>query len=61
MKIIMIECDAEEMRANRTIMDNLTDAVNKLTDSMFGVNNISKESVISALANANEEEESDGE
>lgn len=60
MKIIMIECDAEEMRANRTIMDTLTDAVNKLTDSMFG-ENISRKSVISALANVNEEEEGDGE
>jgi len=29
MKIIMIDCDAEEIRANRTLFDSITDAVSK--------------------------------
>lgn len=37
MKILMIECTADEMRENRTVMDTITDVFNKCTDSMFGV------------------------
>lgn len=29
MKIIMIECDAEEIKANRTLFDSITDAVSQ--------------------------------
>lgn len=31
MKIIMIECTAEEMRANRTILDNISEAISSVT------------------------------
>lgn len=34
MKIIYIECDAEEMRANRTFIDTLTDIVHSIVDDL---------------------------
>lgn len=37
MTIIMIEATAEELSANRTVMDNVSDVLNKFTDRMFGV------------------------
>lgn len=36
MTIIMIEATAEELSANRTIMDNLNDALNNFTDRLYG-------------------------
>ena len=33
MKIVYIECNAEEMRANRTLIDALTDAVHNIVDA----------------------------
>ena len=40
MKILIVECTAEELRANRTVMYNVNEALNNFTDSLFGVNNI---------------------
>ena len=37
MKVIFIECDAEEMRANRTIMDSLSEAFGSLTKAIAGI------------------------
>lgn len=36
MKILMIECSAEELRANRTVMDNITEALSVFTRSFAG-------------------------
>ena len=36
----MIECNAEELRANRTVMDSIVDAMNQFTGNLFGVNKI---------------------
>ena len=33
MKIVYIECNAEEMRANRTLIDALTDVVHSIVDA----------------------------
>ena len=55
MKIIMIECTAEELSANRTVIDNINNALNKFTESMFGVNSI--DFARSMLENYNEGEE----
>lgn len=33
MKLLIIECTAEEMRANRTIMDSVTDTLNIFANS----------------------------
>lgn len=40
MKIMMIECNAEELRANRTVMDSIVNAMNDFTGNLFGVNKI---------------------
>ena len=40
MKIIMIECNAEELTSNRTIMDSVTNALDNFANRMFGVTNI---------------------
>ena len=37
MKILIIECNAEELRANRTIIDTLNEALSNFTRPMFGV------------------------
>lgn len=37
MKIFMVECNAEELRANRTLLDNLNEAISNFTRPMFGV------------------------
>jgi len=34
MKIIMIDCNAEEIRANRTLFDSITDAVSNFVSNM---------------------------
>jgi hypothetical protein len=56
MRILIIECDAEELRANRTVMDNINDALNAFTSSFCGVNNIN---FAKAMAKAEESEESE--
>ena len=33
MKIVFIECNAEEMRANRTLIDAITDVVHSIVDA----------------------------
>ena len=40
MKILIVECTAEELKASGTVMDNVNEALNNFTDSLFGVNNI---------------------
>lgn len=40
MTIIMIEATAEELRANRTVMDSINEALNRFADNLCGVNNI---------------------
>ena len=51
MKILIVECTAEELRANRTVMDNVNEALNNFTDSLCGVNNVD---YVKAFANMNE-------
>ena len=36
MKIFILECDAEELKANRTIMDSVSDAINGFFDAFCG-------------------------
>ena len=36
----MIECNAEELTSNRTIMDSVTNALDNFANRMFGVTNI---------------------
>lgn len=62
MKIMIIECTAEELSANRTVMDNINRALNRFTDSFCGVSTVD---FARALANVekteDEEEESEEE
>lgn len=37
MKILIVECTAEELRANRTVMDTFNEALSNFTRPMFGV------------------------
>lgn len=37
MKILIVECTAEELRANRTVMDTLNEALCSFTRPVFGV------------------------
>lgn len=37
MKILIVECNAEELRANKTVMDCISDALNKFTENFCGV------------------------
>lgn len=60
MKAMMIECTAEELRANRTVMDSITEALSGFTRSLVGVD-LDNEQVTEALARMNEEEETEDE
>lgn len=55
MKIIYIECTAEEMRANRTVLDNITEAISGITRTIAGVD-ITAEDLANAYNEYNEEE-----
>lgn len=37
MKILILECTAEELRANKTVMDSLIGALNRFTNSFCGI------------------------
>ena len=54
MKVIMIEATAEELKANRTIMDSITDALSTFSQSLVGIN-LGKDSIINALADMSED------
>lgn len=53
MKIMLLECDAEELRANRTVLDSIVDAIGAFTQSFAG---ISGEKVLEAMQNYSVEE-----
>ena len=59
MKIMIVEATAEELRANRTIMDNVNDALNNFTDSLCGVNNIDYAEAFASMNESEEENDSD--
>ena len=56
MKIIMIECTAGELRANRTILDSLTEAFSGFTRSFAGID-LTSEQVANYFAEQEEEED----
>lgn len=56
MKIFIVECTAEELRANRTVMDTLNETLSNFTRPLFGVDiDVSKVSDVSE--DAQEEDE----
>lgn len=36
MKLMLIECDAEELRANRTVLDGIAEAIGSFTRALAG-------------------------
>lgn len=60
MKILIVECTAEELRANRTIMDSITEALSGYTRSLAGVD-LTPEQTVEAFAKAAEKEEQEEE
>lgn len=62
MKILIVECTAEELRANRTVMDSLTEALSGFTRNLVGVD-LTPEQTVEALANMakNEDDQRGGE
>lgn len=59
MKILIIEATAEELMANRTVMDSVNDVLNKFTGSLFGVTGLDFSKAFST-ADDSEEDEPDG-
>lgn len=59
MKIIMIEATAEELRANRTVMDTINDAFRNFTNNLCGVNNLDLN--FADISNSESEEEDEDE
>lgn len=60
MKIIMIECTAEELEANKTIADSITEALSKFTRRLVGID-LDSSQVAEALKKMNKEEEAEEE
>lgn len=60
MKIIMIECTAEELRANKTVMDSITEALSGFTRSFVGVD-LDSSQAAEVLRKMNKEEETEEE
>ena len=59
MKLLILECTAEELRANRTVMDTLNETLSRFTRPMFGVDiDVSK---LNYEENEEESEEEDNE
>lgn len=56
MKVIYIECDAEEMRANRTILDNMSEFFSTITRAVAGVD-VTPDALAAAMSEDDEGEE----
>lgn len=56
MKVIYIECNAEEMRANRTIIDNLAEMFGTITRAIGGID-VTPEMMASAMSQDEDSEE----
>lgn len=57
MKILIIEATAEELKANRTVMDSVNEALNSFTDSLCGVNNIDYAKAFASMNESDKESE----
>lgn len=60
MKIIMIECTAEELEANKTIADSITEALSKFTRRIAGID-LDNAQAVEVLRKMNKEEEAEEE
>lgn len=60
MKILIIECDAEELSANRTVLDSITDMISGFTRRFAGID-LTPEQVADGISKMNNEEDQDEE
>jgi len=60
MKIIMIECTAEELEANKTIAESITEALSKFTRRLVGID-LDNARAVEILRKMNKEEETEAE
>lgn len=56
MKLMLIECDAEELRANRTVLDGIAEAIGSFTRALAG-EDLSPDKLAEYMKKANTEEE----
>lgn len=56
MKLMLIECDAEELRANRTVLDGIAEAIGSFTRALAGVE-LPPEKLAEVMKKTNTEEE----
>lgn len=56
MKLMLIECDAEELRANRTVLDGIAEALGSFTRAFAGVD-LPPDKLAKVMGKINSEEE----
>jgi hypothetical protein len=56
MKLMLIECDAEELRANRTVLDGIAEAIGSFTRALAG-EDLPPDRLAEVLKKYNSEEE----
>lgn len=56
MKLMLIECDAEELRSNRTVLDGIAEAIGSFTRALAGVD-LPPEKFAEIMKKTNTEEE----
>ena len=56
MKVIMIECNEEELRANRTVLDSITEAFSSFTRNFAGID-MTPEETANLMSCMNSDEE----
>lgn len=56
MKLMLIECNAEELRANRTVLDGIAEAIGSFTRALAGVD-LPPDKLAKVMVKINEEEE----
>lgn len=56
MKLMLIECDAEELRANRTVLDGIAEAIGSFTRAFAGVD-LPPDKLAEIMKKANTEKE----
>lgn len=56
MKLMLIECDAEELRANRNVLDGIAEAIGSFTRALAGVD-FPPDKLAKVMEKINEEEE----
>lgn len=54
MKLLMMDCNAEELHENRTLLQTITDVLNNFSEALIGRASITEEAVAAAMARESE-------